>query len=160
MPRASATPFPFPLCRTESCARCTVQLPAAVEFQRAFDTAARLRQGPGRRSAACRPGCSQVRLTAFRPFVRNAPTARSPLCSSKRGEPVVYESIGNGVDSKQITPKDDATVKCICGTCDDDGERMVCCDKCQNWLHTRCIGLDDGKEIPPDFSLTQFLRVK
>ena len=85
---------------------------------------------------------------------------RSPLCSSKRGEPVVYESIGNGVDSKQITPKDDATVKCICGTCDDDGERMVCCDKCQNWLHTRCIGLDDGKEIPPDFSLTQFLRVK
>ena len=84
----------------------------------------------------------------------------SPLCSSKRGEPVVYESIGNGVDSKQITPKDDATVKCICGTCDDDGERMVCCDKCQNWLHTRCIGLDDGKEIPPDFSLTQFLRVK
>ena len=76
MPRASATPFPCPLCRTESCARCTVQLPAAVEFQRAFDTAARLRQGPGRRSAACRPGCSQVRLTAFRPFVRNAPTAR------------------------------------------------------------------------------------
>ena len=25
---------------------------------------------------------------------------------------------------------------------------------------SRCIGLDDGKEIPPDFSLTQFLRVK
>eukprot|EP01043_Picozoa_sp_COSAG02_P011868 COSAG02_NODE_444_length_22204_cov_21.041167_8_plen_218_part_00 len=106
-------------------------------------------------------------------------------------EPLVYESIGNGVDSKQITPKDTAIVKCVvapcclhrlsvvsvniqasllltrmvscrcvCGTVTDDGERMVACDKCGNWLHTRCIGLADGKDIPSDFSLTQHLRIK
>jgi hypothetical protein len=28
-------------------------------------------------------------------------------------EPLVFESIGNGVDSKQITPKDTAIVKCV-----------------------------------------------
>ena len=37
---------------------------------------------------------------------------------------------------------------------------MVSCDKCANWLHTRCIGLADSKEIPPDFSLTKHLRLK
>lgn len=74
--------------------------------------------------------------------------------------PLVYESIGNGVDSKQITPKDTAIVKCVCGTVTDDGERMVSCDNCANWLHTRCIGLADSKEIPPDFSLTKHLRLK
>jgi hypothetical protein len=53
-----------------------------------------------------------------------------------------------------------AACRCVCGTVTDDGERMVSCDKCANWLHTRCIGLADGKEIPPDFSLTKHLRIK
>jgi hypothetical protein len=48
----------------------------------------------------------------------------------------------------------------VCGTVTDDGERMVSCDKCGNWLHTRCIGLADGKDIPPDFSLSKHLRIK
>lgn len=29
-----------------------------------------------------------------------------------RDEPLVFESIGNGVNSKLITPKDEAIVKC------------------------------------------------
>ena len=33
--------------------------------------------------------------------------------SNHADEPLVYESIGNGVDSKQITPKDTAIVKCV-----------------------------------------------
>jgi hypothetical protein len=27
-----------------------------------------------------------------------------------------------------------------CGTQDDDGERMIACDVCGIWMHTRCSG--------------------
>lgn len=29
-------------------------------------------------------------------------------------------------------------VLCTCGVKDDDGERMIACDICQTWMHTRC----------------------
>lgn len=28
---------------------------------------------------------------------------------------------------------------CTCGTIEDDGERMVSCDICEIWQHTRCV---------------------
>lgn len=43
------------------------------------------------------------------------------------------------------------TVKCKCGARDDDGERMVACDICEVWQHTRCCGIDDSKTMPPLF---------
>ncbi|XP_050379289.1 PHD finger protein MALE MEIOCYTE DEATH 1 [Argentina anserina] len=40
------------------------------------------------------------------------------------------------------------TVRCECGATDDDGERMVACDICEVWQHTRCCGMEDANEVP------------
>lgn len=42
-------------------------------------------------------------------------------------------------------------VGCICGAEDDDGERMICCDICEVWQHTRCVGIPNNEENPPIF---------
>ncbi|XP_061357149.1 PHD finger protein MALE MEIOCYTE DEATH 1-like [Gastrolobium bilobum] len=42
-------------------------------------------------------------------------------------------------------------VRCECGACDDDGERMVACDICEVWQHTRCCGIHDSETVPPLF---------
>ncbi|KAL6219451.1 hypothetical protein ACLB2K_007210 [Fragaria x ananassa] len=39
-------------------------------------------------------------------------------------------------------------VRCECGATDDDGERMVACDICEVWQHTRCCGMEDADEVP------------
>nr|XP_043625396.1 PHD finger protein MALE MEIOCYTE DEATH 1 [Erigeron canadensis] len=46
---------------------------------------------------------------------------------------------------------DNWVLKCICGARDDDGERMVACDICDVWQHTRCSGIDDDEAVPPVF---------
>ncbi|CAK7338934.1 unnamed protein product [Dovyalis caffra] len=46
---------------------------------------------------------------------------------------------------------DNWKVKCECGACDDDGERMVECDICEVWQHTRCNGIDDANTVPQLF---------
>ncbi|KAH1105629.1 hypothetical protein J1N35_009397 [Gossypium stocksii] len=43
------------------------------------------------------------------------------------------------------------TVDCVCGAKDDDGERMLACDKCSVWQHTRCAGIDNADAIPSMF---------
>lgn len=40
------------------------------------------------------------------------------------------------------------TVQCKCGARDDDGERMVACDICGTWKHTRCFGIEDVEAVP------------
>ncbi|KAL5743540.1 hypothetical protein ACOSQ2_026656 [Xanthoceras sorbifolium] len=42
-------------------------------------------------------------------------------------------------------------VKCECGAGDDDGERMMACDICEVWQHTRCHGIQDSETVPPLF---------
>lgn len=42
-------------------------------------------------------------------------------------------------------------VDCPCGTKDDDGERMIACDVCEVWQHTRCGGISDMDAIPLHF---------
>lgn len=46
---------------------------------------------------------------------------------------------------------DEWRVDCICGTKDDDGERMLSCDTCGVWQHTRCSGISDLDEVPSEF---------
>ncbi|KAL3568477.1 hypothetical protein D5086_031128 [Populus alba] len=46
---------------------------------------------------------------------------------------------------------DNWKVRCECGACDDDGERMVECDICEVWQHTRCNGIDDADTVPQLF---------
>ena len=43
---------------------------------------------------------------------------------------------------------DQWTVRCVCGTTDDDGERMIACDSCEVWMHTRCVGIVDSAGTP------------
>ncbi|XWS41215.1 hypothetical protein CRYUN_Cryun17cG0061600 [Craigia yunnanensis] len=43
------------------------------------------------------------------------------------------------------------TVDCICGANDDDGERMLACDVCGVWQHTRCSGINDSEAVPAKF---------
>lgn len=43
------------------------------------------------------------------------------------------------------------TVDCKCGAKDDDGERMLACDVCGVWQHTRCSGIDDSESVPASF---------
>ncbi|KAK9095779.1 hypothetical protein Sjap_021276 [Stephania japonica] len=43
---------------------------------------------------------------------------------------------------------DNWTVSCVCGAKDDDGERMMACDSCGTWQHTRCAGIDDLDDVP------------
>ncbi|PSS21330.1 PHD finger protein [Actinidia chinensis var. chinensis] len=43
------------------------------------------------------------------------------------------------------------TVDCTCGAKDDDGERMLACDICGVWQHTRCAGIPDLDAVPSRF---------
>ncbi|GLU12175.1 hypothetical protein SLE2022_288760 [Rubroshorea leprosula] len=43
------------------------------------------------------------------------------------------------------------TVDCSCGAKDDDGERMLACDVCGVWQHTRCSGIHDSDAVPAKF---------
>lgn len=59
---------------------------------------------------------------------------------------------GTGIDLdtplKYQGGSDTWMVRCECGATDDDGERMVACDICEVWQHTRCCGMEDGDEVP------------
>ncbi|KAF3486466.1 hypothetical protein F2Q69_00055597 [Brassica cretica] len=46
---------------------------------------------------------------------------------------------------------DDWTVECRCGARDDDGERMVACDACKVWHHTKCHSIEDDEVVPQVF---------
>ena len=35
---------------------------------------------------------------------------------------------------------------------DDDGERMLACEVCGTWMHSRCIGLNDDEDVAEKFS--------
>lgn len=50
---------------------------------------------------------------------------------------------------------EDWVVSCRCGTRIDDGERMVACDVCGVWMHTRCHGMPDSEPIPEEFVCTK-----
>ena len=43
------------------------------------------------------------------------------------------------------------TVDCNCGAKDDDGERMLACDICGVWRHTRCSNICDIDPVPARF---------
>ncbi|KNA19734.1 hypothetical protein SOVF_058800 [Spinacia oleracea] len=42
-------------------------------------------------------------------------------------------------------------IDCACGAKEDDGERMVACDICEVWQHTRCVRIPNNEEVPRIF---------
>ncbi|XP_059291840.1 PHD finger protein MALE STERILITY 1 [Lycium ferocissimum] len=47
--------------------------------------------------------------------------------------------------------KNNIVVDCLCGTKDEDGERMISCDICEVWQHTRCVNIPNHEAIPDIF---------
>ncbi|XP_010538899.1 PREDICTED: PHD finger protein At1g33420-like [Tarenaya hassleriana] len=62
-------------------------------------------------------------------------------CSSKHG--LLRYRMERGVENWKVD--------CVCGTKDDDGERMLSCDVCGVWHHTRCAGIDNTDALPSKF---------
>lgn len=54
---------------------------------------------------------------------------------------------------------EDWVVSCRCGTRIDDGERMVACDMCGVWMHTRCQGMPDAEPIPDEFMCIKCVKL-
>ncbi|KAF9587158.1 hypothetical protein IFM89_039598 [Coptis chinensis] len=52
------------------------------------------------------------------------------------------------------------TVSCKCGAKDDDGERMLACDICGTWQHTRCAGISDLQPVPERFICCKCKSIK
>ncbi|XP_049371987.1 PHD finger protein MALE MEIOCYTE DEATH 1-like [Solanum verrucosum] len=69
------------------------------------------------------------------------------------GSELWVRGFGLDLDSelKNEGGSDNWTVNCRCGARDDDGERMVSCDICEIWQHTRCCGIEDSEVVPPLF---------
>ncbi|KAJ1423638.1 Zinc finger, PHD-type [Sesbania bispinosa] len=74
------------------------------------------------------------------------------------GGKLVLEGYWHGGDMginviEQICESDpnSGIVDCICGTKEDDGERMVSCDICEIWQHTRCVRIPNDEEVPHIF---------
>ncbi|XVF37059.1 hypothetical protein REPUB_Repub19eG0113200 [Reevesia pubescens] len=69
------------------------------------------------------------------------------------GAEIVVRGSGIDLDSnlRHEGGADKWIVRCECGAEDDDGERMVACDVCEVWQHTRCCGIEDFEAVPPLF---------
>ncbi|KAH7298703.1 hypothetical protein KP509_25G054900 [Ceratopteris richardii] len=69
------------------------------------------------------------------------------------GSHVVVQGSGIDLDSdlRYEGGSENWVVDCPCGTKDDDGERMIACDVCEVWQHTRCGNIADSDPIPQRF---------
>uniref|UniRef100_A0A6N2NLL5 Zinc finger PHD-type domain-containing protein n=1 Tax=Salix viminalis TaxID=40686 RepID=A0A6N2NLL5_SALVM len=69
------------------------------------------------------------------------------MCGVEQGLQVWVRGCGLDLDTKLRYQggADDWTVDCGCGAKDDDGERMVACDACHVWQHTRCNSIKDNE---------------
>lgn len=80
-------------------------------------------------------------------FVKNAGTAAttSQPPPAKRAR----RSTAAAAAAAAAASSDPWQVTCSCGVRDDDGERMIACDECGQWHHTRCSGISNAVEVLP-----------
>ncbi|KAH7656120.1 PHD Zn-finger proteins protein [Dioscorea alata] len=66
-------------------------------------------------------------------------------------------AVENGVQEIEIyeSGNEERVINCRCGAKEDDGERMISCDICDVFQHTRCMGIADAEEIPRVFLCSQ-----
>ncbi|KAI3734155.1 hypothetical protein L6452_13618 [Arctium lappa] len=72
---------------------------------------------------------------------------------TKTGSKLVFQGklVETGSNHESIYesgPRQRFIVDCGCGAKDDDGERMVACDICEVWQHTRCLKIPNNEETP------------
>lgn len=63
----------------------------------------------------------------------------------RSGRNMIQENIFEGSYQNNIC------IDCLCGAKVDDGERMVSCDICEVWQHTRCVQISNSEAIPSIF---------
>jgi hypothetical protein len=69
-------------------------------------------------------------------------------------EPPIWHLTGTGAgadlgsEARFEAGLENWVVDCLCGTKDDDGERMAECDRCGTWMHTRCLRIRDRDSVP------------
>ncbi|GMN60500.1 hypothetical protein TIFTF001_029583 [Ficus carica] len=51
----------------------------------------------------------------------------------------------------------ESVMDCPCGAKDDDGERRICCDICETWQHTRCVGIPNSEQVPHIFLCNRYI---
>lgn len=69
----------------------------------------------------------------------------------KPGSRVVVRGKFGGAVAGEMYEAGDRPVDCACGAKEVDAERMMACDICGVWQHTRCAGIADGECVPPFF---------
>lgn len=70
------------------------------------------------------------------------------------GGKLVFE--GSGEDEGRVLINNNDGIEkrimeCVCGAVEDDGERMVACDICEIWQHTRCVQIPNEQQVPQIF---------
>ncbi|KAG6596937.1 PHD finger protein MALE STERILITY 1, partial [Cucurbita argyrosperma subsp. sororia] len=70
------------------------------------------------------------------------------------GRKLVFE--GSGEDEGRVLINNNDGIEkrimeCVCGAVEDDGERMVACDICEIWQHTRCVQIPNEQQVPQIF---------
>lgn len=74
---------------------------------------------------------------------------------------IIVAGPGLDLDNKKLRHaggEADWVVSCHCGVTDDDGERMLCCDKCGRWVHSYCEGIADSQPDPIKFTCSQCMK--
>jgi hypothetical protein len=80
------------------------------------------------------------------------PPSGGPIRSPR--EPPIWHLTGTGAgadlgsEARFEAGLENWVVDCLCGTKDDDGERMAECDRCGTWMHTRCLKMRDRDSVP------------
>lgn len=80
-------------------------------------------------------------------------TAKLKLSNSKRAELTRAEnsSKSKGKSAAEASDPRNHTIACECGG-KNTSESMICCDNCDNWLHTECYGFTSANDPRiPDF---------
>lgn len=56
-------------------------------------------------------------------------------------KPVGKQSVKAVVQEPEVKKENGKRLYCLCKT-EDESQNMICCDKCQEWYHFECVGLD------------------
>lgn len=76
------------------------------------------------------------------------------LGSVEMGQKIVF--LGRNEDDQAMMIYEcGRIVDCPCGAKEDDGERLISCDICEVWQHTRCVRIPNNEEIPHVFLCKQ-----
>ena len=148
----------FALCsiKTEKRSQHKVAIPCEILVLPESPTVKQLKEEISRAMRDLYTIFEHFKVTDIISGIRNNPSQMSDqarLCDLKVDKFIVAKGAGISTNtlSYHVGGVEDWIVDCICGTKDDDGERMVECERCSRWVHTRCYGYPDSGPCPTAF---------